>query len=136
MFYVLLILLGIAVFVEGTMTSLPLVLVCLLCLTIMRRDASVFLFAVISGIVLDVLSLRPIGSSSLFFVLFIFLLLLYQRKYEIDSYPFVAASTFFGSMIFLALFGGQVVIESFISMFIGLGLFAITRISLRKKKIV
>src|SRR6185436_14584869 len=92
-------------FLEGTITTLPLVLIYLLCLTILKRDGGVFFVAFLAGIFLDLLMVRALGLSSLFFSLFLFLILLYQRKYEIHSYPFVAASSFLGSVGFLTVFG-------------------------------
>jgi cell shape-determining protein MreD len=95
----------IALLLEGTVTTLPLVLVLLLCLTITRREAIVFPVAFVAGVLLDILTLRTVGVSSLFFTLFLFLILLYQRKYEINSYPFVAFAAFFGAVVFLLIFG-------------------------------
>lgn len=100
----LLLLLG-AIIVEGTMTTLPLVLVCLLCLTILTRDTIVFLVAFVAGIFLDAFALRSIGGTSIFLLLFVFLILLYQRKYEIYSYQFVMVAAFIGSVLFLKMFG-------------------------------
>ena len=105
MFYFLLILLILSVILEGTVTALPLTVVILLCLTIVRRDAMVFLLAFIAGIFLDTLALRPLGGSSIFLITFIFLMLLYQRKYEIYSYQFVLAGSFLGAILFLLIFG-------------------------------
>lgn len=99
-----LLLLG-AIIVEGTMTTLPLVLVCLLCLTILTRDTIVFLVAFVAGIFLDAFALRSIGGTSIFLLLFVFLILLYQRKYEIYSYQFVMVAAFIGSVLFLKMFG-------------------------------
>src|SRR5258706_10781636 len=99
-FWFLGILLAITIFLEGTVTTLPLVLIYLLCLTIWKRDAVVFPIAFVGGLLLDILVVRAIGVSSLFFVIFVFLALLYQRKYEINSYPFVAFASFLGSIVF------------------------------------
>lgn len=120
MFFLLLVLLIISIFLEGTVTTLPLVLVCLLCLTIYKRGTVVFPIAFLAGLLLDLLLVRTIGPSSLFFIIFVFLILLYQRKYEINSYPFVAAAGFLGSAIFLLLFSNgnwfwQAVISSVIA---------------------
>lgn len=100
-----LILLIIAIFLEGSVISLPLVLVFLLCLAIWKRDGIAFPIAFAAGLLLDILVVRTIGMSSLFFVVFVFLIFLYQRKYEINSYPFVAFAAFFGSIVFLLIFG-------------------------------
>jgi cell shape-determining protein MreD len=103
--FLLLPLLIIAILFEGTITTLPLVLICLLCLTIRKRDGSIFPIAFFAGLLVDVLRIQSLGGSSIFFLVFVLLILLYQRKYEINSYPFVAVSSFLGSWIFLALFG-------------------------------
>ncbi len=116
------------IFLEGTVATLPLVLVGLLCLTIMKRESIVFVFAFLSGLILDLLTVRSIGLSSLYFIFFVFLIFLYQRKYEINSYPFVAASAFVGAFIFLIIVGGgNLFIDSLLSSIIALLLFGITR---------
>ena len=48
---------------EGTITSLHLVLVFLLCLMVMKKAEWVFLLAFLSGIVLDMFRVRPIGTG-------------------------------------------------------------------------
>src|SRR4051812_14231819 len=99
------VMLAIALLLEGTITTLPLVLVCLLCLGISRRDVVTFFIAFFVGFFLDVFTLHPIGKTSLFFVIFLFLVSLYQRKYEINSVPFVIVASFIGSLLFLWVFG-------------------------------
>ena len=101
----LLLLLCISVLLEGTVTTLPLVFVCLLCLTILQRNALIFFFAFVSGIFLDVFALRPLGETSIFLLTVTLLIILYQRKYEINSYPFVIIASFLGSFAFLFIFG-------------------------------
>ncbi len=98
-------LLILAMLLESTVTDLPLVLACLLILTIIRRDISVFIAAFFAGIFWDTLTLHRIGGASIFFLVFVFLIFLYQKKYEINSFPFVFAASFFGGWIFLAIFG-------------------------------
>jgi rod shape-determining protein MreD len=120
MFFFLIIALIISLLLEGTVTTLPLVLIVLLCLTIQRRDASIFPLAFFAGIFLDILTVHIIGVSSIFFTVMVFLILLYQRKYEINSYPFVAAAACLGSFVFLRMMGiggwfWQPVISSFIA---------------------
>jgi cell shape-determining protein MreD len=105
MLLILGVLLVISVFLEGTVFMVPLVLICLLCLAILKKDSVVYLVGFFSGIFLDILTVQTVGQRSIFFIVFIFLILLYQRKYEINSYPFVAASGFFGSLIYSFIFG-------------------------------
>ena len=105
MFVILLLFLTIAVILQGAITPLPLVLLCLLYVTIiMRQGIPVFFLAFVTGLLLDTFALRPIGETSIFFLLFTFLVLLYQRKYEINSYQFVLVASFLGSLLYLSIF--------------------------------
>jgi rod shape-determining protein MreD len=124
-----------ALFLEGTVTTLPLVLIVLLCLTIYRRDAIVFPLAFLAGIVLDILTVQTLGVSGLFFIVMFFMILLYQRKYEINSYPFVAAAAFLGSVGFLLVFGRGTFFDAVINVFAGLLLFALVRFLAIKYKL-
>ena len=129
------VLLAFSIFLEGTITTLPLVLVCLLCMTILRRDWVVFPAAFFAGLLLDTLLVRQLGGSSIFFLVYVFLIFLYKRKYEINSYQFVFTASFFGSILFLLAFGyNNVFLQAVISSFIAVVLFMVLKISTRKIK--
>jgi hypothetical protein len=104
MIFLWLLLLLISVLLEGTVTALPLVLLCLICMTISLRSSIIFFPAFIAGIFLDAFALRSIGGASIFLLITIFLILLYQRKYEINSYTFVLIASFLSSLVYLFLF--------------------------------
>jgi cell shape-determining protein MreD len=126
-------LLIIAVLLEGTIITLPLVLVTLLCMTILRRDWVVFPSAFFAGLFLDALLVHHVGGASMFFLTFVFLIFLYQRKYEINSYPFVGVASFLGSWIFLSIFGYDgAIITSLFSSLIAVVLFIILKIRIAK----
>ncbi len=111
---------------EGVLTTLPVALIFLLCLMVMKRQEWIFPLAFLSGIILDVFSFRPIGFSSLFFVTFLFLILLYQRKYETATMPFVIIASFFGSIGYLLLMGESgVLIQGVVSTVIAATAFAV-----------
>jgi cell shape-determining protein MreD len=130
-----LLLLIILILIEGTITTLPLVLVCLLCLTIYKREAIVFPIAFLSGLFLDILRVNFAGASSVFFIVFVFLILLYQKKYEINSYPFVAFAGFLGSLGYLGIFGGgNLFIQPLISSGAAVVLFAALRWSFLRRQ--
>lgn len=117
-----------ALLLEGTVTTFPLVLVVLLCFTAITKNTVAFPVAFIAGMFLDILTIRTIGVSSIFFMVFLFMILLYQRKYEINSYPFVFFASFLGSLGFLLLSGrGNFFLDSLISSFIALLMFASVR---------
>ena len=103
--YILLAFLFLSVLFEGTITTLPLTLITLLVIAVMSRDTSVFPFAFIAGLLLDVLLLRPLGATGVFFILYFLLVFLYQRKYEITTVPFVLFASFFGTVVYTKFFG-------------------------------
>lgn len=102
---VFLISLFIAILLESTITTLPLVLLIILFLAIMNRKNEVFVVAFFAGLLLDVLSLGRVGFSSLYFTIFVFLIFLYQRRFEIETLNFVVIFSFLGSFFYLLLEG-------------------------------
>lgn len=54
---------------------------------------------------MDFSSLNLVGKTSLFFIISLFLVLLYERKFEVKTLLFVAISSFVGSAGYLVLFG-------------------------------
>lgn len=130
MFVILLAFLLIAVILQGVLTPLPLVLLALLYVTIIiRHDASVLFLAFFSGLLLDTFALRSLGGTSIFLLVFTLLVLLYQRKYEINSYQFVFAASFLGSLLYLMVFGYQHIwIVSGVTSFLGVLFFGLFRL--------
>jgi cell shape-determining protein MreD len=94
-----------ALLLEGVLTTLPLTLVFLLTYIILRKEESIFLIAFVAGIILDMQALRPLGQSSIVLILILFTVLLYERKYEIRSLPFIIFATFFASLLYVFVFG-------------------------------
>lgn len=93
-------------FIEGGIFSLPLTLCVLLCLMLRVKKAWVFIPSLLFGIILDILLFRDVGSTGLFFSAFLLLILLYERKFTIETYPFViGVSGIFGALY--ALIFGQ-----------------------------
>lgn len=124
MFLLFVVLLFLSLFLEGTVTTLPLVVVLLLLLMINRREGVVFVLAFISGLLLDILRLQTFGGTSLFLLCFLFLVLLYQRKYEIDSLPFVMIAAFIGTVGFGLVWNDQgIVLEAVVNALLAAGLF-------------
>lgn len=93
-----------AIIFESTITTVPLILAVLTVYMILNKQTRFFYAGFAGGIILDSLSVRVLGSSSAFFVIWLYLILLYDRKYEIKSSVFVFLSIFFGSVIFLYVF--------------------------------
>lgn len=94
----------VALILEGTVTTLPLVLVSLILLTIELKNNDMFLYAFLAGIVLDIFLVRPVGTSSVFFLITLLMIFLYDRKYELRSHFFVAVITMFMTVLYSIFF--------------------------------
>jgi len=118
-------LLTVALVLEATLTTIPFVFLILLCLLVLLRENWLFVFAFAFGIVLDLVSFKTLGTSSAFFVTFLFLVLLYQSKFEIATNAFVFFASFVGSFTYLLLLGynNNIIFQAILSSIIGLLLF-------------
>lgn len=99
------ILLGIFLFLimllQSSFTTLPFVVATFVLLaTFYRKDWVVFV-AFLCGILFDIMSFKTIGATSIFLVAMIFLIYVYQNKFEIGNYRFVFISVFVSSFFFL-----------------------------------
>lgn len=109
-------------FFQITITTLPLVLNSLIVFFIIKKQYWIFTLAILLGIFLDALLVRPLGESSLLFIFVLLLISFYERKFEIATLPFVVFSTFGASLLYLGIFGAkdimiQVVVSICFSMF-------------------
>ena len=124
-FIAVVLLLLVVLFLEVSLTTIPLILLVLLCLMVLLRENWLFLVAFIFGLLFDLLSFKTIGVSSAFLVLILFLVLLYQSKFEITTGYFVTIAAFVSSFLFLFLQGytHAIILQSIFSAMIGLLLF-------------
>lgn len=118
---------SLAILLEGTVTSIPIVLDVLLVFYILKRTSRIFIPAFISGIILDVFGVRTLGITSIFFIVFLFIVLQYARKFEISTYPFVFFASFAGGLTYLTIFRyhhilEQAIVSSLISVLLFKGL--------------
>lgn len=102
-------------YLEVTLMSVPFILCGLLLLFVFTKKTYVFALAFIFGIMLDSLLLRTLGSTSIFLLLFLVVVLLYDRKFEVISYPFLLIITTIGNIIYAIYFNtpslfGQLII--------------------------
>lgn len=117
--------LTVALILQTTLTTLPLVLLTLFCLTIIYKNNSIFIFAFTFGLLLDIITFKTPGFSSFFFVISLFLILIYQRKFEITTNYFVLISSFLGSIGYMLLFSytDLIIAQAIASAIIGLTIF-------------
>jgi len=133
------ILLSLALLLETTLFTIPLVLISLICLTVIYKEDILFLFGFIFGFFLDLILFKTVGLSSLFFVIFLFLILLYQRKFEINTAGFVLVSSFLGSLGYLLFmnYNNNLFLQAIAGAIIGLIIFLfLKRIEERSKFLI
>jgi cell shape-determining protein MreD len=94
----------IALILEGSLTSMPLVLLSLLLFRVVMRGNNGFLLAFLAGIILDVFLLRPLGQTSVYFLVVLFIIGMYEKKFEINSLPFITLATLVTSYLYLIIF--------------------------------
>lgn len=102
---ILFLLIFLSIVLQISITTIPIVLDVILIFYILSRKSLAFLLAFASGFFLDIASVRIVGQSSIFLVTFLFIISLYERKFEIVSTCFVLFSSFVGSLLFLKIFG-------------------------------
>ena len=97
-FFVILLL--ISMLLQALVTTLPLVILFFLNAAVVTKETWIFPASFFAGLVLDALLLNPMGTTSLFLAIFLFIVLLYDKKYDIQTFPFVFLASFTGSLIY------------------------------------
>ncbi len=125
--YILLIFFLLSLFLESSVTTIPFVFIVLLSFFVLERKEWVLFLALITGFFLDAITFRPLGLSGLFFSVFLFIVFIYERKFEIATVPFVLTASFIGSLFYLWIFysKGIVVLESVFSAILGVLVFVL-----------
>lgn len=110
-------LLFLALILEVSITTIPLLFLVLLCLMVLIKANWLFILAFIFGLIFDLLAFKTLGITSAFLTAFLFLVLLYQSKFEITTGYFVAIAAFLGSFLFLLMqnYTQWILIQSIIS---------------------
>jgi hypothetical protein len=101
------ILLIIFTLVISGITTVPFSIGLLAIFTVLFRKSWVFFLAPAIGLFLDLALMRPLGYSGLVLTVFVFLLFLYERKFETRTSVFIFFSTFLGGLIYLIIFDYQ-----------------------------
>lgn len=75
-------------FLEGTVFPFPVVLIFVLSWAAVSSGRSPVFTAFLSGVLIDLLTIRPLGTTALFFLGLTFVFSLYQRKYTATHLTF------------------------------------------------
>jgi rod shape-determining protein MreD len=82
------------VFLEVTLVPFPFSFVALFLWVQFCEESEAFLLAFIVGLLFDLLLLRPLGESSLLFLLLLWLTTLYKRKFQHQNIIFLSLLAF------------------------------------------
>ena len=88
-------------------TSIPLSIAFISAVSVIYKKPVLFLIVFLLGLLLDLIYLRFLGQTGLFFVFFVLLVWLYERKFETQTLTFVLISSFIGGLIYLKIFEGN-----------------------------
>lgn len=115
-------------------TTIPLAIALLVVATIVFKKSWVFFMAFGLGLFLDLILIRPLGYTSLILSTSVFLVWLYERKFETQTLTFVFISTFLGSLVYLNIFHyNNILSQSFINAFISILLFKFLWLKLARR---
>jgi len=97
-------------------TTIPFYVGLLAVITVFYKKSWVFFLAFGLGLYLDLIFIRPLSYTSLILTIFVLLIRLYERKFEIKTTIFVFISSFLGSLIYLKIFDyQQVLLQSLVT---------------------
>lgn len=119
--FLIIFLLFIFTIISAALTTFPFMLLLLLNIAVFTKKTWIFAASFLTGLTLDILYFDILGKTSLFFTLFILVVILYERKFETQTYPFIFIFSFLGSLVYLTLFGSpSIVIQSMFAPFTGI----------------
>ena len=105
---------------ETSAFSMPFLIIGLIAATVVFKNYISFLFALVFGIMLDVLTFKTIGISAFLFIILVFIIFSYQKKFEITTNYFVIFASFLAGLIFSFIFGlNHIIFQSIVSVVLG-----------------
>jgi len=117
-----------AFLLQSFFTTMPFVLTACLIIYVLERKVWILPVAFSMGLFLDIATMRPIGSTSLFFIVFLFVISLYQKKFEIFTFHFIFLASFFGTISFLLFFEpDHFILQTLLNSFLALLIFSVLK---------
>lgn len=113
------------IFFESVFTTIPLTFILLLNLLVSVKKEWVFILAFVCGLLLDVFKMRDLGTTTFFIIAVLFIVSMYEKKFETRSIYFVSIISFSGSLLFLSIFHHISILQSTFSTLISIAMFLI-----------
>lgn len=120
---------GFAILLQGSVVTAPLVLGVLIAFTVVRKKLWILSLAFVCGLIVDIVTLRNLGLESIYFLLVIALVFLYERKFETATKEFVGIFSFLVTVVYCFLFPSSgVLIPAIGTSLVGIGSFSLFRL--------
>lgn len=98
-------------FLQMSLLPIPLLAGSLVALFAVFHKNWIIVVAFFLGILIDSIAFQRLGISSLFYVGLVGLMLLYSRKFEVETIPFVGVFSLIAGVSSIFLFGGNIFIN-------------------------
>lgn len=113
-----------SILIQVTLTPFPWIVIVLLLWFVFSPSAFILITTFVVGIVFDMLTLTPIGQTSMVLLTLLFGVYLYQRKFEADTIPFVFLTTTGASFLFVLHVGfGNAFVQAILAGVLATGFF-------------
>lgn len=96
-------------FIQGTIVPLNLLLLAVISFCILNPSTKSLFLLFWLGLLTDIILMRPLGETSIFFLVLGFLIMLYGQKYQADNPLFILIFTILATLIENKLFLGSLV---------------------------
>lgn len=114
------------IILSNSLTTIPFSIAMLIVCAVIFRKPWVFFAGFLLGLLFDLFFVRSLGLTGLILTFIVFLVLLYERKFETQTLTFVFVLTFLGSLIYLWFFKYEMVfIQAFINALLSVLLFRV-----------
>jgi len=111
-----------ALFLEGTLVSLPLVFIFSLGLYILYPEEITLIFVFLAGAALDVMRFSTIGITPFVMVVCFIIINFYKRGFELNDYRVILFMLFVSSLIYASIFDYSTEIIVYFAIFGGFAL--------------
>lgn len=123
-----------AILLGVSISSIPLIIPVLVFAAVSFKTKEIYVLSFFSGLILDLLTFNPLGFSSAFFLSLVFIIYLYQKKFEIDNIVFVSAISSISSFIYLWILGNSYSVFSSVFILLVAGVsFLVYKLTTHKK---
>lgn len=115
-----------SLFLEGTYLSIPFFIASVVLTAVLFRSQAMIVSVFLLGVLYDVITFSHLGKTSMFCLLLVFLISLYERKFETKTVPFVFFMSIVAVSSYLLIFGSySFLVQLLLSVLYATGVFIV-----------